>query len=90
MFITPKDYDYKAWDLGAAVDVFDENKVTNTTVEPMGLARAAYEDGGRGLINLIEEYSHRYPWHNTSYGNTVCVVNCNVVCCVWTRRVTAT
>lgn len=60
MFITPKDYDYKAWDLGAAVDVFDENKVKNTNVEPMGLARAAYEDGGRGLINLIEEYTHRY------------------------------
>ena len=59
MFITPKDYDYKAWDLGESIDVFDVNKVTTTTVEPMGLARAACADGGRGLISLMEEYAHR-------------------------------
>jgi len=58
-FAEPGDVNYEDWALGEQVSSFDGLEVRTTTLEPMTLCRAAFEDGAEALVDVMGAFRHR-------------------------------
>mmetsp|Transcript_14129 Transcript_14129/g.16827 ORF Transcript_14129/g.16827 Transcript_14129/m.16827 type:complete len:464 (+) Transcript_14129:1228-2619(+) len=59
LFINAGDVNYEDWQLGDSLTYFDGKVCKGTSLEPMTLCRAAYEDGPEALVEMMSKFLDR-------------------------------
>jgi hypothetical protein len=59
MFVTTADVNYESWQLGDSMTYLDGKVAKATTLEPMTLCNAAYEDGPEAVVEMMSKFLDR-------------------------------